>query len=95
MEYSIIVEIIVWSLIIYRISSDIADMDGPFAIFSSIRQFMWDRPKMPLWIATGMECVVCISFWFTCIIVVITMRYELFACAGIIRLISDWRSKGL
>lgn len=94
MELSIIVEIVVWSLIIYRISSDIADMDGPFAIFSSIRQFMWNHQKIPMWIATGMECVVCISFWITCIIVVITMRYELFACAGVIRLISDWRNKG-
>lgn len=96
MEFSsnTIVSIIVWSLIVYRISSDIADMDGPFELFSKARQFAWNSKHIPLWVANGMECVICISFWITCIIVVITMQFELFACAGIVRLIADWRNKG-
>lgn len=78
----IIVYIAIWSAIIYRASTDIAYMDGPFDIFCAIREFA--IVYAPSWVSVGIQCPICISFWFSCILVAVTGTWEYFAVAGIV-----------
>lgn len=43
----------------YRIAHMVAQEDGPFDVFSRIRSI----PNPESWIARGLNCVLCISFW--------------------------------
>jgi len=77
-----LITIIIWSFIIYRISTDIAYMDGPADIFSIIRG--WFIVFAPEWVTRGIQCPICISFWLCCILVAVTGNLYLFAVAGVV-----------
>lgn len=53
----------------YRISRMVAIEEGPFEIFLNLRGWLYDKfPKGPpdkLWVANGLTCPVCLSFWFS------------------------------
>lgn len=87
----ILIHLLIWSLIIYRLATDFAEMDGPFEWFSRVRGFMILKSDKYPWIADGVFCPICISFWLTGILCVATWDYRYFACAGVVRLIVDWR----
>lgn len=77
-----VIDIAIWSFIIYRISTDIAFMDGPADAFSIIRG--WMIVYAPDWVARGISCPICISFWLCCILIVVTGDWYLFAVAGVV-----------
>jgi spore maturation protein SpmA len=87
----IIISIVIWSLIVYRVASDIADMDGPFEVFVHLRSWVYEH--MPQWVFTGISCAICISWWLTGILVLVTGDWRLSAVAGVVRLIVDWRNR--
>ena len=85
----ILTSLLIWSLIVYRIATDVAEMDGPFDVFMLLRS--WAMERMPAWVVTGIQCPICISFWLTAIVVLMTGDWRLCAVAGVVRLIVDWR----
>lgn len=46
-------------LAVYRIAHMVAQEDGPFDVFARIRSI----PTPESWVARGLSCVLCISFW--------------------------------
>lgn len=51
--------LIIAALAVYRVSRMVTDEEGPFALFSRIR----DRFPPTNWVGRGLECVLCVSFW--------------------------------
>lgn len=90
---SIVVEVIFVSILVYRISTDIAEMSGPFEIFEWLRGYTLTSKRISPWVADGISCPICISFWLACIIALVTWRWEYLVSAGVTRLIIDWRNK--
>lgn len=78
-------DILIWSLIIYRISTDIAYMSGPFLVFERLRT--WCINYAPVWMAEGVNCPICISFWLALGLVLYTQDYRMFAVAGVVALV--------
>jgi hypothetical protein len=74
--------IVIWSLIVYRISDDIAILDGPFKIFSYIRGLSYHK-LVPVWISNGLHCPICISWWLSLALVGYFGDIRYFAAAGI------------
>lgn len=87
----ILVNLIVWSLIIYRLATDFAEMDGPFDLYSQFRGYMIVKAGSHTWISDGVFCPICISFWLTTILCLVMLDYRYAAVAGVVRLIIDWR----
>lgn len=89
---------IVWnvvfvSIIVYRASTDIAEMSGAFHMFEWLRGWALTNPRVPSWVSEGISCPICISFWFACIIALVTWRWEYLVSAGVTRLLMDWRNR--
>jgi len=77
--------ICVW-LIIYRISTDVAWMDGPFDLFAHFRGRIVQKFGSNHWISHGVMCPVCISFWVSIIIAIALMEWRILAGAGFVTL---------
>lgn len=78
----VLTNILVWSLIVYRIADDIAHMDGPFEVFAIIRGWTYHE-RVPDWITNGIHCPVCISWWLSIILTAYMYDARYFAAAGI------------
>lgn len=74
-------------LIVYRISTDIAYMDGPLDVFARFRGAVVQRFGSNHWISHGVMCPVCLSFWFAIILSVVMMDWRMFAASGFTTLI--------
>lgn len=46
---------------VYRLATDFAWMDGPFNLYARARG--WAMVHAPAWIAEGVTCPICLSFW--------------------------------
>jgi hypothetical protein len=82
----ILVGIIIWSLIIYRVADDIVRRDGPFEIFMHIRSWAYHADYVPAWISNGLICSICVSWWLALAVSLYYMDFRYFACAGVITL---------
>ena len=51
------------SLATYRVATDIAWEDGPFAVFAWMRGRAMVRFGPLHWVVTGLSCPICGSFW--------------------------------
>lgn len=49
------------ALAVYRISTDLAWEYGPFGLFAIMRG--WAMTHAPRWVAEGVTCPICWSFW--------------------------------
>ncbi len=58
-----IVVFIVFSFAVYRVSTDIAWMSGPFHLFEIIRGTVMVKFGFAHWITEGVNCPICLSFW--------------------------------
>jgi len=57
-------EFIISTLAVYRLSHMIVAEDGPFDIFLKLRSWLFEKdPHSQSWIARGFNCVLCVSFW--------------------------------
>lgn len=86
-------ELLIVSIIVYRISTDFAEMDGPFNLFSRLRGAAMYNEHVSDWVVEGLNCAVCVSFWVACTIVLWTGDWRYFCAAGVTRLIIDWRNR--
>lgn len=55
------------TLAVYRVSTDIAWSRGPFDLFDAIREQIGAAYPAEHWIAEGVRCPNCISFWLSLI----------------------------
>lgn len=49
---------------VYRLATDFAWMSGPFHVFDIIRGVVLQKFGMYHWITEGVNCPICLSFWF-------------------------------
>ena len=49
------------ALAVYRVATDLAWEYGPFGLFARMRG--WAMTNTPHWIAEGVTCPICWSFW--------------------------------
>ncbi len=83
----ILVDIIIWSLIIYRIADDFVTRDGPFEVFMHIRTWSYHSDYIPAWIHHGLHCIICVSWWLSLAVTFYHVDARYFACAGVVTLI--------
>jgi hypothetical protein len=88
-----LIEIVIYSLIVYRIATDITEFDGAFEMFAYLRGLSMKR-GVPSWIAEGLHCAICVSFWLTIFLVIWMQDIRYFAVAGIVTIIVRWLNKG-
>jgi hypothetical protein len=50
---------------VYRLSTDFAWMSGPFHVFDVIRGMVLQKFGMYHWVTEGVNCPICLSFWFS------------------------------
>lgn len=60
---------VVLSLAVWRVSRIIVAEDGPFDLLAKMRS-RFEIDKQRTWIARGLMCVACISFWLGLIVAV-------------------------
>jgi len=63
-------EFVVLSLAVWRVCRVIVAEDGPFDVFATLRERSGIL-KQCTWIARGLMCVACISFWLGLIVAVL------------------------
>ena len=51
------------SLAVYRLATDLAWMDGPFGLYMKLRGAVMARAGADSWLTEGIGCPVCWSFW--------------------------------
>lgn len=74
--FELVVNFILCSLAVYRISAMIALEEGPFGIFSFIHE---RTAKQSNWLERGLNCPLCISVWLSAIGAIwITRQPDLF-----------------
>lgn len=52
-------ELIIAALFVYRLARMLAEEEGPFKVFTWLRE----RAPTGTWIARGVECIMCLSVW--------------------------------
>jgi len=82
----VLISIIIWSLIVYRVATDVAEQDGPFEVFALIRGWA-AHDRLPDWFYNGIHCPICISWWLGAIVALYHTDVQYFATAGIVTLI--------
>lgn len=55
--------LIVASLIVYRLATDLAWEDGPGALYARLRGGVMTRAGADHWLSAGVTCPICLSFW--------------------------------
>lgn len=65
-QLSFILDVILSSFAVYRVSRMLAQEDGPFEIFKRTRDWSFKKYNNH-WVVTGIHCVLCISFWISII----------------------------
>lgn len=58
-----IVEIVIFTLAVYRVSTDMAWMSGPFHVFEYFRGLIIQKFGIHSWITEGVNCPICLAFW--------------------------------
>jgi hypothetical protein len=57
-------QFLVRAFFLYRVSRMIATEDGPFRVFHKFRRAVVENvDEKRMWLAEGVECPLCISFW--------------------------------
>lgn len=82
------------SLAVYRLSRMITDEEGPFALFTKLRELA----KPDTWLGRGLECIMCVSVWVALPVALWidwSLRWWLtwLALSGVTVLIRKWEQK--
>lgn len=85
----IVTHVALW-LIVYRISTDIAWMDGPMDAFAHFRGAIISRFGSSHWLSVGVQCPICISFWVASILAIAMLDWRVLAGAGFTTLAIRW-----
>jgi hypothetical protein len=56
-------ESIIAAFAVYRLATDLAWEDGPFALYARARGAVISRAGANHWLSEGVGCPVCLSFW--------------------------------
>jgi hypothetical protein len=56
-------DLLIATLAVYRVATDLAYMDGPLDLFSRLRGAAVERLGAGHWMTVGLHCPICISFW--------------------------------
>lgn len=65
LEYTLI------ALACYRLATDLAWEDGPFEVYAGLRGWAVQTFGAHHWIADGLACPICLSFWFAPLMLVL------------------------
>lgn len=84
----ILIGIMIWSIIIFRVADDFVLRDGPFEIFVNIRSWAYRNDKVPAWVSNGMQCRICVSWWLTLAVAIYHFDIRYYACAGVVTLLT-------
>lgn len=55
--------VLAW-LITYGFAFSFAVTKGPYALFEKFREYVKSDPDQYDWVKVGVECPICLSFWF-------------------------------
>lgn len=82
--------LIVATLAVYAVAFMIARLDGPFGVFTWLREHI--DPAQNTWLGRGWNCPVCLSFWIGAIVSMIigASWIEWLAMIGAIVMINKW-----
>ena len=58
-----IIEFIIASFAVYRLSRMLATERGAFNLFENWRKFIYDKFGEESWVTDGVTCPLCVSFW--------------------------------
>lgn len=83
MDSATAISLIVYILVVYRLSGDIAELDGPFDLYARFRRHLYEQ-KYDAWIQTGFNCGICLSFWISCILILIIYGVDFFSLRGVL-----------
>lgn len=64
-------DFVLLALAVFRVANDIANMDGPFDLYTRVRGWVLERFGPDSWQNQGVNCPICISWWFTPVILVL------------------------
>lgn len=56
-------EYLIIALAVYRLATDVALMDGPFALYAQARGMVIAHFGKDHWLSEGVCCPICLSFW--------------------------------
>lgn len=73
---------------VYRVSTDMAWMTGPFHLYELIRGFMIQKFGLYHWISEGFQCPICLSFWVSMPIIYFYGVLEWLAVAGAVSVLT-------
>lgn len=79
-----LLEFLLATLATYRISHMVALEPGPFEIFHTIGAWVGKRYGEKSWQFEGINCVVCLSFWFSIPVVLLLKP------GGVARFVLNW-----
>jgi hypothetical protein len=70
-----LVELATFLLAVFGVSVTVSTLDGPFGLCSMLRQWLQAkfRGTKHNWIAKGIACPICVSFWVSPIVAVLTL----------------------
>lgn len=57
------IELLLATLAVYRIATDLAWEDGPFDLYAWGRGWVMERYGADGWRSAGVSCPICLSFW--------------------------------
>lgn len=78
---------LLWTLAVYRLATDIAWMDGPFEVYARLRGWAIVQFGANHWVAQGVSCPICLSFWLAVPLAWYGVEYWL-AAAGVVAVIT-------
>lgn len=58
-----ILTLIMLTLAVYRVATDLAREDGPADAFARLRGAVFARLGADHWLSAGVACPICLSFW--------------------------------
>lgn len=56
-------DVVMFWLAVWGCSYTISHLQGPFDVAVNLRRFVLQRTRPTHWLATGIECPICVSFW--------------------------------
>jgi len=57
------ISMVAFWLAVWGCSYTLSHLQGPFDLAVNLRRFVLQRTRPTHWLATGIECPICVSFW--------------------------------
>jgi len=76
-------DVVMFWLAVWGCSYTISHLQGPFDIAVNLRRFVLQRTRPTHWLATGIECPICVSFWVALFLYPLLHDVRLIGLAGL------------